>query len=332
MKVFITKPIPEIGVKLLQEQDLEVTIWNEEQPLSPEKLIDEAKQHDALLSVGPNKIDTVFLNECKHLKLVALFSVGYDNVDVAEATKLGIPVCNTPDVLSDATADVAFTLMLAVSRKAFYMHKQILNGNWNSNRSTTANLGVELKNKTLGVFGLGRIGLEMARRCKGAYNMDIIYCNRSGNTAAEEQLQARRVSFEELLQQSDVLSVHCALTIETKELFNLAAFKKMKQSAIFINTSRGQVHQEQDLIEALQEGIIWGAGLDVTNPEPMTPDNPLLLMPNVAVLPHIGSATLEARHEMARIAAENIISGIKGEKLPNVVNPQVYNSLSLKGN
>ncbi|MCC9135151.1 2-hydroxyacid dehydrogenase [Pontibacter silvestris] len=324
MKVFVTKPIPDIGIHLMQDQGIDVTIWDQDRPLMQQELIEITKQHSALLSVGPNRLDANFLKECRHLKVIALYSVGYDHIDVEAAVQSTIPVANTPNVLSDATTDIAFILMLAVSRKAFYMHKQIINGAWNSNRSTKANLGIELKNKTLGILGLGRIGQEMAKRCKGAYNMNILYCNRAANMVAEEELQATKVSFAELLQRSDVLSVHCSLTAETKGVFDLAAFKKMKPSAIFINTARGQIHQEQDLIKALQDGIIWGAGLDVTNPEPMKPDNPLLFMPNVAVLPHIGSATVEARNAMARLAAENIICGLKGERLPNIVNPEVY--------
>jgi glyoxylate reductase len=226
-------------------------------------------------------------------------------------------------VLSEATADVAFLLMLAASRKAFHLHKTILRGEWSFFRPK-AHLGRELKNKTLGIFGLGRIGTEMAKRCKGAYNMNVIYCNRSRNLKAEELLQARKVSFDELLAQSDVLSVHCSLNEETKGIFDKTAFKKMKKTAIFINTARGLIHNETDLIDVLRNGVIWGAGLDVTNPEPMKPDNPLLSMENVAILPHIGSASVEARNEMARLCAENIIQGLKGKRLPNIVNPEIY--------
>jgi glyoxylate reductase len=165
--------------------------------------------------------------------------------------------------------------------------------------------------------------MEMAKRCKGAYNMNILYTNRRSNEEAEKILQAKRVSFDELLQQSDVLSVHCTLNPETKGIFNKAAFSKMKPTSIFINTTRGPVHNEEDLIEALNSKIIWGAGLDVTNPEPMKPDNPLLEMENVAILPHIGSATIEARSEMSRMAAVNIVEFYRGNKVPNIINPEV---------
>ncbi|MBT8184533.1 MAG: D-glycerate dehydrogenase, partial [Eudoraea sp.] len=192
-------------------------------------------------------------------------------------------------------------------------------GNWKHFRPK-ANLGIELKGKTVGVLGMGRIGTEFAKRCKGAYEMRVIYHNRSRNRTAELDLGAQLVSFDELLAQSDVLSVHVALTEETRELMNASAFKKMKATAIFINTARGGIHDEIALITALQNKTIWGAGLDVTNPEPMLPDNPLLEMKNVAVSPHIGSATVEARNEMSRLAALNIIQFSRGEKLTNLVN------------
>jgi glyoxylate reductase len=223
--------------------------------------------------------------------------------------------------MSDATADTAFGLMIAASRKMFYMHKKIARGEWTFFRPK-ADLGIELKNKTLGIFGLGRIGVEMAMRCKGAYNMRIIYHNRKPNKDAEKILGATLVSFDELLSQSDVLSVHSALSNETRGVFDQSAFAKMKPTSIFVNTARGGVHNEKDLIEALNIGTIWGAGLDVTNPEPMEANNPLLSMPNVAVLPHIGSQTEEARGEMSRLAAMNIIEFYKNNRIPNVVNPE----------
>ena len=224
--------------------------------------------------------------------------------------------------MSEATADIAFGLMIAVSRKMFYMHKSILNNEWSYFRPT-ANLGFELKKKTLGIFGLGRIGMKMAKRCKGAYDMDIIYHNRRENPLAQKDLNAKLVSFDDLLKQSDIISIHCSLNENTRGVFNKSAFDCMKKSAIFINTSRGPVHNEADLIEALNFKRIWGAGLDVTDPEPMQKGNPLLSMENVAVLPHVGSGTIEARDEMARLAAMNIIEFYKNKKVPNIVNPEV---------
>jgi glyoxylate reductase len=323
MKVFITRVIPKIGVQLLQQAGHTVTQYEGKRDLTQEELITECKKYDALLSVGGNKINEYFLNACSHLKAISLLSVGYDNVEIAAATKLGRPISNTPGVLSGATADTAFLLMLAVSRKAFYLSNTIARGEWGF-YEPNANLGIELNGKTLGIFGLGRIGAELARKCMGAYGMKVIYHNRNRNEEAEKELEARYVSFDELLAQSDVLSVHANLSTETKGLFDKAVFSKMKTSAIFINTARGGIHNEQDLTTALQNGTIWGAGLDVTNPEPMDKDNVLLNMPNVCVLPHIGSATMETRDAMARIAAQNIIAALKGEQMPQAINPEVY--------
>jgi glyoxylate reductase len=321
IKVFITRDIPDTGIDLLKKEGFMVSVWPHDRPMLIHELIEEGKKANAFITITTDTINSYFLNECSHLDIISQFGAGVDNIDIAEATRLGIPLGNAPGAMSDATADIAFGLMLAVSRKMFYMHKTIEKGEWTHFRPK-ANLGIELKNKTLGIFGLGRIGFEMAGRCKGAYNMNIIYTNRKPNEQAEKLLQAKRVSFEELLQQSDVLSVHCSLNDETKGLFNKDAFKKMKPSSIFINTARGGIHVEQDLIEALNAGNIWGAGLDVTNPEPMKQDNPLLSMANVAILPHIGSATVEARNEMSRLAAVNIIEFYKHNRIPNMVNPE----------
>ena len=322
IKILVTRVIPTVGPDMLRQEGFSVTAWPHERPMTDEELISAAKDHNVILCVSADNIGTNFINACSHLKMISQFAVGYDNIDVSLASKLGIPIGYAPGAMNEATADIAFGLMIAVARKFFYMHKGILRGEWTYFKPN-ANLGIELSNKTLGIFGLGRIGMAMARRCKGAYNMDIIYSNRNTNEEAEKLYGARKVSFEELLDQSDVISVHSALTRETREIFNKEAFDKMKKTSIFINTARGGVHNEKDLIEALNNGTILGAGLDVTNPEPMKSDNPLLEMENVCVLPHIGSATIEARNEMSRMAAENIISFFKNSTVPNCVNPDV---------
>ena len=321
-KVLITRIIPNVAYDLLTKAGFDVSVWEGNGPMTQPQLIERAKLVNALLPLGADKLDKYFFSQCSHLDVIAQFAVGYDNIDVAEATRLKIPVGNTPDVLSNATADVAFGLMMAVSRKMFYNHKTIERGEWKQ-FEPLKNLGLELAGKTLGIFGMGRIGMVMAQRCRGAFHMDIIYHNRSRNAEAEKLFGARHVSFDELLQQSDVLSVHSVLSDETRGLFNKAVFSKMKKNAIFINTSRGGVHHEEDLIEALRSETIWGAGLDVTNPEPMHADNPLLQMPNVAVLPHIGSATIEARNGMAKLAAENIIEFYGSGNMAHCVNRDV---------
>ena len=324
IKILVTRLFPETGIELLRAAGFSITSWNKDRPMTQDELIEKGKTHNALFCASTEKIDKSFLNACSHLEIISLYAAGYDNIDVSEATRLGIPVGFTPDVLSDATADIAFGLMIATSRKMIYLYKNIINGQWDYFKPT-ANLGIELKNKTLGIFGLGRIGLEMARRCKGAYNMRIIYHNRGTNPEAEQVVDAKYVDFISLLKESDVISVHCSLNAETKGIFNKTTFHQMRKNAIFINTSRGLVHNENDLIEALKTGMIWGAGLDVTNPEPMHPDNPLLEMENVTVLPHIGSATIEAREGMARLAASNIIEFYKNKRVPHIINPETLN-------
>jgi len=323
MKVFITRLIPEEGIRIMKEAGIEFTQWTERRDVPQQELIEICKNYDALISVGQDNINKKFLNACSHLKTIAQMAVGFDNIDIPEATRLRIPIGNTPGVLSNATADVAFLLMLMVSRKAIFMHKKIIRGEWGFYEPAD-NLGVELYGKTLGIFGLGKIGYEMAKRCTHTFDMQIIYYNRGNNVMAERELRAKKVSMDVLLAQSDVLSVHTSLTPETKGSFNLDVFRKMKKNSIFINTARGGIHNELDLLKALREKMIWGAGLDVTNPEPMSADNPLLEMPNVAVLPHIGSATLETRNAMAALASLNIVAASRGERLPHAVNPEVY--------
>jgi glyoxylate reductase len=320
IKILVTRIFPETGIELMRKEGFNVTVWDHDWPMTQTELIARSLDSNALYCTVTENIDSHFLGKCSHLDIISQFAVGYDNIDIEEATRLGIPVGFTPDVLSDATADVAFGLMIAASRKMFHLHKTILRGRWDYFRPK-AGLGIELKDKTLGIFGLGRIGMEMAKRCRGAYNMKIIYCNRHRNETAEKLLDARPVTMDRLLESSDVISVHCTLSDETKGLFDRHAFKKMKSTAIFVNTSRGAVHNEHDLAEALKKGIIWGAGLDVTNPEPMKPDNPLLDLENVAVLPHIGSATVETRNKMSLMAASNIIEYYKNRRVPNIINP-----------
>jgi glyoxylate reductase len=323
MKVFITRKIAEPGLQYLRDAGVGISEWLTLRDLTPQELIEHCKGADALLSAGGNRIDKFFLEASAHLKVISLHSVGYDNVDIKTASALKIPIGNTPGVLSDATADIAFLLILATSRKAFYMHKTIQLGEWGF-FEPMANLGIEIRGKTLGIYGLGKIGFELARRCAAAFDMKIIYHNRNRNTAAEKMLNADWVSFDELLKRSDVLSVNTALTPETQGKFNRDVFAAMKPNAIFINAARGAIHNEKDLQEALEKKTIWGAGLDVTNPEPMRSDHPLLSMPSVCILPHIGSATEETRTAMSLIAAKNIVAGLKGERLPFVVNPDIY--------
>ena len=327
MKVFVNKRIPEIGIHMLKDAGWEVFI-PEHENLSHDEWLSYCKSHDAILSVGAEfKYDKDFFTECLNIKAIALYSVGFDHVDIQEANHRNIPVGNTPDVLSKATSDVAFLLMQSVARRASYNFEKVKSGNWGDFDPLHA-LGQELYGKTLGIFGLGRIGFEMAKKSRKAFDMNIIYHNRNKNEEAENELDATYVSFEELIAQSDVLSIHANFRPEQKELFNTSVFEKMKENAIFINTARGGFHNQKDLYNALAEKKIWGAGLDVTNPEPIFKEDPILELSNVCVLPHIGSATIEARNGMAKLAAENLIAFSKGEKMPACANPEVYSQNS----
>ncbi len=322
MKIFINKPIPEVGMKALFDSMHQIII--PENPIvSKDEWLRYCQDCDGILSVGKSDFKESFFEQCPNLKAIALFSVGYDHVDIQAATAHGVAVGNTPDVLSLATSDTAFLLMQSVARLASFNFQKVKNGDW-GNFDPNSFLGQELYSKTIGIYGLGRIGFEMAKKCQRAFDMKVIYHNRHRNELAESQLNASLVSWEELLQQSDVLSIHANYSEDKKFLFNAETFAKMKSNCIFINTARGAFVNEDDLYHALIEHKIWGAGLDVTYPEPMVSTSPLLSLPKVCVFPHIGSATQEARNGMAMRASENILAFASGKRMPYVVNPEVY--------
>lgn len=325
MNIYINSRIPQTFIDQLEANGFNVLLPKTDTKPSPEMLLEGAGKADFILNIGMFPMGTDFMNASRHLKGIALCSVGYDHVDLEKAVAYGIPVSNTPDVLSTATAETAFLLMLTTSRKAYYRMRQIERGEWQG-FGFFHELGIDLNDKTLGIFGLGRIGMEMAKKARGAFSMNIIYHNRQRNVKAEETLDARYVSFDELLAESDVLSIHSNLTPQTEYRFDANAFKKMKNSAIIVNTARGKIIRETDLIEALENKEIWGAGLDVTDPEPMKADNPLLQMSSVCVLPHIGSATHETRMAMIQMSVDNILAASKGQPMPQIVNREVYNT------
>lgn len=318
MKVFVTRVIASNGLQMMREAGLEIIEWREKRNLTQEELIRQCQVVDILVSAGPNKLDEHFFSSCRHLKLVALHAVGFDNVEVLAANSYNIPVANTPGVLSKATADTAFLLMQMVARKAQFHHHRILRGEWNF-FDPMANLGIDLYGKTLGIFGLGNIGMEMARLCQQAFGMFVIYHNRSVNPEARELYGAQYVSFDELLTSADILSVHASLNDDNRGIFDQKAFAKMKENAIFINTARGGLHDEKALFQALEDRTIWGAGLDVTNPEPMSSNNPMLKLDNIAITPHIGTTTIQTREAMSRLIAENVILASKSLAIQNPI-------------
>ena len=323
MKVFLNKQLPDIGMKLLIENKIDF-ILPEKHELSYEEWLIYCQRADAILNVGKNNFDVSFFEFCPNVKAISLFSAGYNHVDIEEATKRKIAVGNTPDVLSKATSDTSFLLMQSVARRAAFNFERVKTGKWSAMTEPSENLGQELYGKTLGIYGLGRIGYEMAKKCRSAFDMRIIYHNRSRNKNVESELNADYVSFDELIKRADVVSVHANYTNDQTELFNASVFQKMKSTAILINTARGGFINEIDLYNAIKAKHIWGAGLDVTNPEPMKSTSPLLTLPTVCVLPHIGSATIDARNGMARLAAENIIAFVQGKKMPYIVNGSIY--------
>lgn len=323
MKVFLNKRIPEEGMQLLKHKDIELILPKKEL-LSHTEWLSYCKKSEVILNVGKENFNRKFFDECPNIQAIALYSVGYDHVDIAEATKRKVAISNTPDVLSQATADTAFLLMQMAARKASFNLEKVKKGTWATAFSPLENLGQELTGKTLGVFGLGRIGYEMAKKCKYAFSMPIIYHNRNRNEKIEQELGATYVSFDTLLKKADVLSIHANYTPKENHVFNLDAFRKMKPSAIVVNTARGGFINESDLYEALASEILFGAGLDVTEKEPLAIDSPLLHLDNLNILPHIGSATIQARNGMARLAAENIVAFVEGKPMPTIVNPTIY--------
>ncbi len=240
MKVFISRKIPEAGLQYLREAGIEISEWTTQRDLTAAELIEHCKGADAFLSAGGNRIDKTFLQAAAHLKVISLHSAGYDNVDIAAATAIRMPIGNTPGVLSDSTADVAFLLIIATSRKAFYMHKMIQRGAWGF-FEPTANLGMDIRGKTLGIFGLGKIGFELAKRCAAAFKMEVIYHNRGYHPEADRELGAIRVSFSELLERSDVLSVNSGLTShgKTKGKFDKDVFASDETNRHFHQRRKG---------------------------------------------------------------------------------------------
>jgi len=256
------------------------------------------------------------------LKAWSTISVGFDNFDVADLTRRGIVLAHTPDVLTESTADTVFSLILATARRVVELADWVKAGQWNASIGP-AQFGVDVQGKTLGIVGLGRIGAAVARRAALGFNMKVLYTNRSANPQAEAAYGARRVDLAELLARADFVCLQVPLTPQTQHLIGAAELRAMKKSAILINASRGATVDEAALIDALKAGTIHGAGLDVFEAEPLPAASPLLKMPNVVALPHIGSATHETRHAMALNAAENLVAALAGTLSRNIVNRDV---------
>lgn len=318
-KVLVTRRIPEAGLVRV-EQECDAEVWEDPLPPPRDVLLEKVAGCEGILALLTDKIDSELMDAAgPQLKVVSNFAVGYNNIDIAEATRRGIRVGNTPDVLTDATADMALALMLAAGRRIIESQDYVRQQKWKT-WEPQGLIGQDLSGKILGIVGLGRIGQATARRCRGGWDMQVVYHSRSDKESAERELGARRVDWETLLAESDFVSVHTDLNETTKSMFNAAAFKRMKSSAVFVNTARGPIHHHGDLYEALRDGEIFAAGLDVTDPEPINPDDPLLTLPNCVIAPHIGSATVSSRNGMSEIAADNLLAGVRGEPLRCWVN------------
>lgn len=321
MRVFISRQLPGSGLdRLRREPDLDVSVWEEEMPPSRSALLDRIAGIDGLLSLITDCIDAEALDRAgPQLKVVSQMAVGVDNVDVAACAARGVAVGNTPGVLTDTTADLAFALLLASARRLVEAADYVRLGRWRTWTPTTL-AGVDVHGATLGIVGLGAIGQALARRAAG-FDMRLLYWSRRPKPEIAARLGATYRDLPELLAESDFVSIHAALTPETHHLIDADALARMSADAFLINTARGPLVDEAALTAALRAGRLAGAALDVAETEPIAPDSPLLSMDNVIVLPHIGSGSLATRTKMADMAVANLLAGLRGRALPNAVPP-----------
>jgi len=321
MKVLVTGRLPEEVIAVIKKEH-HVYVHGEDRPMERQKLLDMVGDRDGLLCMITDRIDEEALDSAPHMKMIANLAVGYDNIDVAAATLRGIVVSNTPGVLTDATADITFALILATARRVVEGDRRTRAGEFRF-WAPLHFLGREVSGKTLGIIGLGRIGRAVARRAKG-FDMQILYHSRRRLEVSEEkELGVSYANFNGLLEQSDFVSLHVPLTDGTHHLIGFRELENMKPSAYLINTSRGPVVDEQALLEVLREGRIEGAGLDVYENEPaLTPG--LTELKNVVMLPHVGSGTIETRTRMGLKASENLLAGLGGKRPPNCLNPEIF--------
>ncbi len=324
-RIFVTRRIPDAGLQILNDTFGEeaVGVYPSDEMIPREDLLREVRGVEAIFLILTERMDAEAFDAAgPELKIVANMAVGYNNVDLVEATRRGVPITNTPGVLTDTTADLTWALLLAAARRIPESEVYLRDGQWKG-WGPLQFLGTDVHGKTLGIFGMGRIGQAVALRAKG-FGMPILYTNRNRIDAAlESELNATYVDKETLLKKSDFLSIHCPFTDETRHSFGKDEFAAMKDSAYLINTSRGPVVNEAELVEALHNETIRGAALDVFEEEPKLARG-LDQCPNAVIIPHLGSATFETRAKMATIAAENIVARLNGQVPPNCVNPEVF--------
>ncbi len=322
-RVFVSRQIPNEGLAMLRAV-ADVDVWPGELPPTRAELLAAVAGCDAVLTLLTDRVDDELLDAAgAQLRVVSNYAVGFDNVDVPACTRRGVPVGNTPGALTETTADLAWALLMASARRVVEAADYVRAGLWRTWGPMTL-LGPDVHGATLGIVGFGRIGQAVARRAAG-FGMEILYSSRTRVGAdVETALGASFVPLEELLERSDFVSLHVSLTAETRHLIDAAALARMRRSAILINTSRGPVVDTDALVEALRDGVIAGGALDVTDPEPLPASHPLVALPNCLVVPHIASATRATRARMATMAAANVVAGLRGERLPTPVNPEVY--------
>jgi glyoxylate reductase len=322
-RVFISRKIPQAGIDRLEQAGLTVDVYPEDRVIPRKEFLNGRSKYDALLSVLTESIDQELIDHALRLKIVANYAVGYNNIDIAACTRKKIAVTNTPDVLTDTTADLTFTLILAVAKRIIEGDRMVRSGNffgWNP----MLLLGSEVSGKTLGIIGAGRIGSALAARAHG-FNMRILYHDKKNNPQLESDFQAEFTSIDDLLRYSDFVSLHVPLNDDTKHMIDGQRLKQMKKDAFLINTSRGPVIDEEALVAALANRTIAGAGLDVFENEPALAAD-LEKLPNTVLLPHIGSATVETRDKMALMAAENIIKMANNKVPPNILNKEIFST------
>ena len=319
-KVFVSRNIfPEAIDKIKAAADVEV--WPDLLPPPYEVLLEKTRNADGLICMLSDKVDANLIENCPNLKVISTMAVGYDNIDIAAATARDIRVGNTPGVLTETTADLTFSLLMAAARRVVEADMYTRQGNWKTWGPMTL-LGQDIHHATIGIIGLGRIGTEVARRARG-FDMNILYFSRTRKSPEEEaRLGLEYVDkMADLLSRSDFISLHVPLTPETKGLIGAKEFALMKPTAVFVNASRGTIVDQRALYEALDNGTIFSAGIDVTAVEPIPLDDPLLTLPNLVIAPHIGSASFPTRTIMSVMAADNLLAGLRGEIPPNCVNP-----------
>ncbi|HYB84051.1 MAG TPA: D-glycerate dehydrogenase [archaeon] len=319
-EVFVTRLLPQEAMNKIHSF-CDAKVWEGELPPPRAVLLQSVTDVEGLLSLLTEKVDAELMNRAKKLRVISNCAVGFDNVDVQEATKRGIVVGNTPGVLTDTTADFAFALLMAAARRVVEGDRVVRAGKWKTWGPMTL-LGQDVHNSTLGIVGLGRIGSAVAKRAQG-FAMKILYTSHVRNKQAESELGVEYATMDRLLAESDFITIHTNLTPETHHLIGREEFDRMKRTTILVNTSRGPIVDNMALYEALRAGKIAYAALDVTEPEPLPADHPLLTLENVIVVPHIASASVATRTKMAVMAADNLIAGLKGEMPPNPVNPEV---------